>query len=64
MVDASIKDLSADPQTVLAKVEEKFRLDLNIEQAELFFVSLISESLNAILPEIMERFHKMRTAIR
>jgi phosphatidylinositol 3-kinase len=58
MVDAGIKDLAADPVMVLGKVEEKFRLDLNVEQAELFFLSLVNDSMNALLPEILERVHK------
>lgn len=58
MVDAGIKDLAGDAASVLGKVEERFRLDLSAEQAELFFLSLINESLNAFLPEILERVHK------
>jgi len=58
MVDAGIKDLAADPVMVLGKVEEKFRLDLNVEQAELFFLSLVNDSMSALLPEILERVHK------
>ncbi len=66
MADAGIKDLSlaGDPQQVLAKVEEKFRLDLNLEQAEHFFLDLINESLNAFLPELFERFHKVAVNLR
>ena len=64
MVDAGIKDLAADPPLVLAKVEEKFRLDLNLEQAELFFLSLVNDALNAFLPEILERVHKLAIRYR
>jgi phosphatidylinositol 3-kinase len=66
MADAGIKDLSlaGDPLLVLAKVEEKFRLDLNLEQAELFFLSLINDSVNAFFPELFERFHKVAINLR
>jgi phosphatidylinositol 3-kinase len=64
MVDAGIKDLSADPQTILGKIEEKFRLDLTVEQAEHYFVSLINESLTALAPQMMEVFHRIAVARR
>jgi hypothetical protein len=49
---------------VLDKIEEKFRLDLTVEQAEHHFVSLISESLNALAPIIFENFHRIAVARR
>jgi phosphatidylinositol 3-kinase len=51
-------------QTVLSKIEEKFRLDLTVEQAEHYFVSLISESLTALAPVIFEGFHRLAVARR
>ena len=66
MADAGIPDLSihANPDIVLAKIEEKFRLDLNDEQAEAFFANLINESVNAIAPRIMELAHQFAVARR
>ncbi|CAM9900480.1 unnamed protein product [Choristocarpus tenellus] len=64
MVDANISELSADPQAVLGKVEEKFRLDLTDEQAEQFFMSLIDESLRAFAPRVLEVMHQFAVARR
>ena len=66
MADAGIPDFSinANPDTVLAKIEEKFRLDLSNEQAEAFFAGLINESVNAIAPRIMEIAHQFAVARR
>ena len=66
MADAGIPDLSknANPDVVLAKIEEKFRLDLDDEQAEAFFLGLINESVNAIAPRLMEIAHQFAVARR
>ena len=66
MADAGIPDLSvhSNPDIVLAKVEEKFRLDLTDEEAEAFFGGLINESVNAIAPRLMEIAHQISVARR
>jgi len=66
MAEAGIPDLSihTNPQTVLARVEEKFRLDLTDEQAEVFFVSQINESVTAFMPKVMEIAHQIAVARR
>ena len=66
MGDAGIPDMSihSDLPTVLAKVEERFRLDLTDEQAEQFFLGLIVETINAIAPRIMEIAHQFAVARR
>jgi phosphatidylinositol 3-kinase len=68
MSDAGIDDLSnnptADAEGVLAKVEERFRLDLNDEQAERYFVSLINDCLAALAPRVMDVFHSFAVSRR
>lgn len=68
MSDAGIEDLSNNPagdaDGVLAKVEERFRLDLNDEQADHFFSALINDSLAAIAPRVMDVFHSFSVARR
>lgn len=68
MSDAGIEDLSnnpsADADGVIAKVEERFRLDLTDEQAERFFLTLIGDSLAAIAPRLMDVFHSIAVARR
>lgn len=68
MSDAGIEDLSnnpsADADGIITKVEERFRLDLTDEQAERFFLTLISDSLAAIAPRLMDVFHSIAVARR
>jgi len=68
MSDAGIEDLSHNPSAdaigVISKVEERFKLELTDEQAELFFVGLIKESLSALAPRVMEMFHQLAVARR
>lgn len=68
MSDAGIEDLSNNPSAdvdgVIARVEERFRLDLNDEQAERYFTGLINDCLSAIAPRVMEIFHSFSVARR
>ncbi|KAI8371734.1 kinase-like domain-containing protein [Radiomyces spectabilis] len=58
MVDANVPDIKIDPDRAVIKVQEKFRLDLTEELAISYFQGLISESVNALFPQIMETVHK------
>ena len=40
------------------EVSQKFRPDLNDEQAEAHFLQLINESTSALFPIVVEKFHK------
>lgn len=66
MGDAGITDISkrSDLPKVLAKVEERFRLDLSDELAEGYFIGLINESLNAIAPRLLEYAHQIAVSVR
>jgi phosphatidylinositol 3-kinase len=68
MSDAGIEDLSnnpsADAEGVIAKVEERFRLDLTDEQAERFFLNLINDTLAAWAPKVSDWVHAMAVARR
>ena len=57
--DAGIEHLSEESDVKLAKFQDRFRLDLSDEDAERFFLSLINESLNALVPVVLEKFHKI-----
>ncbi|KAH3668057.1 hypothetical protein OGAPHI_001811 [Ogataea philodendri] len=41
------------------KIEEKFMLELNDEQAVLHFQNLINDSVNAFLPVVIDRLHSL-----
>lgn len=68
MSDAGIEDLSNNPlgdaEAVIAKVEERFRLDLTDEQAERFFIGLINDCLSALAPRVMDVFHSFAVSRR
>lgn len=56
MLDAGIHDLT--PNSLL-KIEDRFRLDLSEESAESLIYGIIDESVNAILPGVLEAFHSI-----
>mmetsp|Transcript_45488 Transcript_45488/g.78429 ORF Transcript_45488/g.78429 Transcript_45488/m.78429 type:complete len:236 (-) Transcript_45488:252-959(-) len=64
MADAGIEALQEDPQGVLAKTEEKFRLELSDAQAERFFLGLVRESLTAVAARINEYLHQVAVALK
>ena len=59
MVNANIPDIAIEPDKAVMKVQERFRLDLNDEEAIQFFQSLIIESIGAFFPQVMEQLHKV-----
>lgn len=68
MSDSGVEDLSNNPsfdaEGVIAKVEERFRLDLTDEQAERLFVGLINDCLAALAPRVMDVFHAFAVSRR
>eukprot|EP00928_Gymnodinium_smaydae_P041652 TRINITY_DN28159_c0_g1_i2.p1 TRINITY_DN28159_c0_g1~~TRINITY_DN28159_c0_g1_i2.p1 ORF type:complete len:445 (-),score=126.65 TRINITY_DN28159_c0_g1_i2:280-1548(-) len=64
MTDSGIKDLCGDPQFAILKVEQKFQELMDDEQAERHFLSLIEESVSALFPVVMERFHRLAIAMQ
>ncbi|KAI9341366.1 kinase-like domain-containing protein [Obelidium mucronatum] len=64
MVNANIPDIRVEPDKAVLKVQEKFRLDLNDEEAIQFFQGLINESIGAVFPQVMERIHGLAMMFR
>jgi phosphatidylinositol 3-kinase len=64
MVDSEIQDLAVEPDKTCDLVEERFRLDLNDEEAVVFFQGMIDESIGAYFPQVMEQFHKVAQLFR
>lgn len=58
MVNSNITDIAIEPDKAVSKVQEKFRLDLNDEEAIQHFQSLINESVSALFPQMIETLHK------
>lgn len=59
MRDSSIPDISIEPDRAVHKVKEKFCLDMSEEEAIIHFQNLINDSVNALLPIVIDRLHSM-----
>jgi hypothetical protein len=64
MSDAGIEDLHPDPQTVIMKMHEKFRVDIDDEAADAVLLRIIDDSVAAMFPQFLEVLHKIRVAFR
>ncbi|KAJ2358860.1 Phosphatidylinositol (PI) 3-kinase [Coemansia sp. RSA 2618] len=58
MGHSNIPDIAVAPDQVVAMVQDKFRLDLSEEDAMRFFQTLISDSVRALFPQVIETIHK------
>ncbi|KAG8457421.1 hypothetical protein KFE25_011276 [Diacronema lutheri] len=56
MVDAGIHDLGSEHD--IAKLQERFRLDLSDEEAVHFFQQVINDSVSALFPQVTETIHR------
>ena len=59
MAESNIPDIAASPEKVLLKLESKFRLDLDDESAGEHLKALMTESVNAIFPKVIETAHRV-----
>lgn len=64
MRDAGIDDLHPEPMTTIAKLYEKFRVDIDDEAADSVFLRLVDDSVAAMFPVFFEMLHKIRVAMR
>lgn len=46
------------------QVQDRFKLDLTDEQADAHFLSLVSQSVTALAPRVLEVMHQIRVAAR
>ncbi|KAI9503625.1 Phosphatidylinositol (PI) 3-kinase [Coemansia spiralis] len=58
MVHSNIPDIAVAPDQVVAMVQDRFCLDLSEEEAMRFFQTLISDSVKALFPQVIETIHK------
>ena len=58
MAGASIPAIASNPEKGILKLQEKFRLDLDDEEAIQFFQTLINESVSALFPQMLETMYK------
>ncbi|KAL1892773.1 Phosphatidylinositol (PI) 3-kinase [Sporothrix stenoceras] len=64
MVDANIPDILWEPDKTVLKVQERFHLELNEEDAIRHFERVIDDNLNAIVPVVIDRLHEFVQAFR
>ncbi|KAL9644212.1 hypothetical protein ABK040_005673 [Willaertia magna] len=61
MADANIPDIEhggVDALKNIMKVQEKFKLELNDQEANVYMQSIINESERALFPQLMENIHR------
>lgn len=46
------------------QVQDRFKLDLSDEQADAHFLGLVSQSVTALAPRVLEVMHQIRVAAR
>lgn len=64
MRDAGIADMGPDPDKTIEGVREKFRLDLDDEEAENAFLQVIDDSVAALFPALSDFIHTIATRLR
>ncbi|KAL3750018.1 hypothetical protein ACJRO7_011059 [Eucalyptus globulus] len=58
MAGSNIPDIASDPEKGMLKLQEKFNLDLDDEACIHFFQGLITDSVNALFPQMVETIHR------
>ncbi|GMF08605.1 unnamed protein product [[Candida] boidinii] len=58
MIDSEISN-ETEKLEIIWKIQEKFMLELNDEEAILHFQNLINDSVNAFLPVVIDRLHSL-----
>lgn len=58
MVDASVPDIALEPDKSVKKVEENLKLNLNDEEAVQHLQVLLDISITAVMPALVEQFHR------
>ncbi|CCF59598.1 hypothetical protein KAFR_0H01890 [Kazachstania africana CBS 2517] len=59
MKQSNIPDIRVDPDGAILKVKERFNLDISEEEAIIHFQTLINDSVNALLPIVIDRLHNL-----
>ncbi|EPY50324.1 phosphatidylinositol 3-kinase Pik3 [Schizosaccharomyces cryophilus OY26] len=64
MVDANIPDIKFDKDKVVYKVKERFCLQMSESDAIMYFEQLITDSVSALFPQIIDRMHNLAQYMR
>jgi phosphatidylinositol 3-kinase len=58
MAGSSIPDIRSDPEKALLKLQERLRMDLGDEEAAAWMVRVLTDSVRAMMPQLMETAHR------
>eukprot|EP00095_Tigriopus_kingsejongensis_P011227 snap_masked-scaffold836_size90567-processed-gene-0.9 protein:Tk11227 transcript:snap_masked-scaffold836_size90567-processed-gene-0.9-mRNA-1 annotation:"phosphatidylinositol 3-kinase catalytic subunit type 3" len=64
MVDASVPDIALEPDKTVRKVQDRFMLDLNDEEAVRCMQNVIEISASAVMPMLVDGIHKFAQFLR
>jgi len=64
MVDANIPDIKLEPDKAVLKVKERFHLELSEEDAIRSLEKIMEDSVNALVPVMIDRIHGVMQAWR
>ena len=59
MEDANIPDIALEPDKTVRKVQDKFMLHLNDEEAVLYLQNVIDDSVSAMMAALAETAHRI-----
>lgn len=59
MKSSNIPDIRIDPDGAILKVKERFNLDISEEEATEHFQTLINNSVNALMPIVIDHLHNL-----
>ncbi|CAL9732756.1 phosphatidylinositol 3-kinase Vps34p [Monosporozyma unispora] len=59
MKSSDIPDIRIDPDGAILKVKERFNLDISEEEATEYFQTLINDSVNALMPIVIDHLHNL-----
>lgn len=64
MTDSNVSDIAMDRERTVSKIQDKFKLDLDDEQAVKYFQDLLESSIAALFPQIVEQLHTLAQYFR
>lgn len=59
MKTSNIPDIRIDPNGAILRVRERFNLNMSEEDATVHFQNLINDSVNALLPIVIDHLHNL-----
>eukprot|EP00045_Choanoeca_perplexa_P007693 m.70739 g.70739 ORF g.70739 m.70739 type:complete len:100 (+) comp14174_c0_seq4:2411-2710(+) len=64
MLDSNVQDIAFNREKAVAKVHDKFKLELDDEQAVKYFKDLLETSIQALFPRLVEAAHTIAQMMR